>query len=130
MKLPLTLYSLLFLALLALYAFTQMKKQPRGTAGQPAPRKSPQALAVAEMVQDALRIYVLFAGASVLSIALGKPDLTGQYAAWGILIAQVLKCGTIAREMAPATLALRLISLAALAYLWVLNLPFFDILPS
>lgn len=129
MKLPLIAMGVLFLGLLAVYAFFQAHKAKR-----PAPawdgEHTASSQAMAEMVSDTLRIYALLAGGALLSMVFGKPGLFQQWAAWAVVGLQVLKWFTIAREMAMPSLVLRLAVLVCLTYLWLFQLPFFDIAPQ
>ena len=130
MRLPLVVYALLLCLLLAVYAYFQFRKPPRPKAawGEGAEASKGQAMAE-EMVADSLRVFALLAGAALLSIAFGKPDLLTQYAAWAVIVGQLLKVGAIARGQASAALVLRLFVLGCLALQWVPLLPAFDAIP-
>ena len=128
MKLPLTLFSLYLLLILAGYAFVQYRRPPRARGEQP--NRPPLRLGISELMQDTLRVYALFAPAAVLSIALGKPDYLAQWAAWLLWATQLAKAPAIHMESGTAMLLLRLIGFVMLAYMWVINLPYFDVLPT
>ena len=129
MKLPLVVYGLLFIVLLLAYTVYQARKpkRPQPAWGEGAQAKGGQAMA--EMVADWQRSGLLLAGAALLSIAFGKPGLLPQYAAWAVVVGQVLKVGTILAERAAATAVLRVAVLLCLGYIWFMQLPLFDVLP-
>lgn len=130
MRLPLIVMGLLFMALLTAYAFFQSRKEKRPAPAWGQGRKAASGQAMAEMISDTLRIYVLLAGGALLSIAFGKPGLVQQYAAWAVVGLQAIKCFAIYKELAGLGLLLRLAVLACLAYLWINLLPVFDNLPQ
>lgn len=129
MRLPLVVYALLLCLLLVVYAYFQFRKPPRPELAWGEGAKASRGQAMAEMVADSLRVFALLAGAALLSIAFGKPDLLGQYAAWAVIVGQVLKVGAIARGSAATALVLRLLVLACLVLQWVPLLPVFDAIP-
>jgi len=129
MKLPLVVYGLLFMVLMLAYAFVQRGKQKRPKPAWDGNPGAATGQAMAEMLTDNLRVLVLLAGAALLDIAFGKPELVQQYAAWAVVGGQVLKSLAIWSEKPVVVLVLRVAVLACLAYLWILQLPFFDPLP-
>ena len=129
MKLPLVVYALLFLVLLLVYAVFQSRKPRRPEPAWGNGERAKAGQAIAEMVSDSLRVLVLLATGALLSIVFGKPGLLLQYAAWVVVVAQVLKCGTIHREQARLSFLLRVVVLVCLAYILFLQLPLFDFRP-
>jgi hypothetical protein len=129
MKLPLVVYALLLLVLLLVYAVFQSRKPRRPEYAWGSGEHAKAGQAVAEMVSDSLRVLVLLATGALLSIAFGKPGLLPQYAAWVVVGAQALKCGTILREQAGLSLVLRVVVLVCLAYILFIQLPLFDVRP-
>lgn len=130
MRLPLILMGLFFMALLTAYAFFQARKEKRPAPAWGQGKKAASGQAMAEMISDTLRIYVLLAGGALLSIAFGKPGLLQQYAAWTVVGLQVIKCAAIFKELAIPGLVLRIAVLACLAYIWINLFPVFDNLPQ
>jgi len=86
-----------------------------------------------EALDGALPAFVLFAALAVLMIAFGKPGRPQQYAAWALLGAQMLRA--LAALWAPSGMrgwtlrGLDLAGYALLAFLWVRQMPVFDLLP-
>lgn len=129
MKFPLVVYGLLFIALLAVYAFFQARKEKRPAPAWGQGQKAVPGQAMAELVSENLRILVLLAGGALLSIAFGKPGLLQQYAAWAVVGLQVLKGLAIVFERVQVAFFMRLAVLVCLAYIWVIQLPVFDTAP-
>ncbi len=129
MRLPLVVYALLLCLLLAVYAYFQFRKPPRPEAAWGKGAGASKGQAMAEMVADSLRVFALLVGAALLSITFGKPDLLAQYAAWAVIVGQLLKVAAIARGQASTALVLRLFVLACLVVQWVPLLPAFDAIP-
>ena len=129
MRFPLVVYGLLLIGLLAVYAYFQSRKPKRPQSAWGSGEKAATGQALAEMVTDSTRFLILLAGGALLDIAFGKPSLILQYAAWAVVVLQVLKCGTIYSERKLVTFVLRLAGLACLGYIWMMQLPFFDVLP-
>ena len=127
---PLILMGLFFMALLTAYAFFQARKEKRPAPAWGQGNKAASGQAMAEMISDTLRIYVLLAGGALISIAFGKPGLVQQWAAWAVLGLQIIKCFAIYRELYKLGLVLRLAVLACLVYIWINLLPVFDNLPQ
>ncbi len=121
---------LFFMALLAAYAFFQSRKEKRPAPAWGQGHKAASGQAMAEMVSDTLRIYVLLAGGAWLSNIWAKPGLLPQYAAWTVVVLQVVKCTAIFKEWAALGLALRLAVLACLAYIWIDLLPVLGLRPQ
>jgi hypothetical protein len=132
MKFPLVVYSILYLLVLVVYAIGRFSRPRRvGFSVSREPGMEPAwVLTVKELLTDNLRIYVAFGAAALLSITFGKPGLGPQYAAWGIVVLQVLAYAAVLANQRMTKLVLTLAILALLAYLWVLQLPFFDVLPA
>jgi hypothetical protein len=129
MKLPLIVYGLLFIALLLVYSAFQARKARRPQPAWGTGEKAAAGQAIAEVVSDSLRVLVLLAGGALLSIAFGKPGLLPQYAAWAVVVGQVIKAWAIYAERPPVSTLLRVVVLLCLAYIWFLQLPFFDYVP-
>ena len=129
MKFPLVVYGIFLIVLLAVYAYFQSRKPKRPQAAWGSGEKAAAGQALAEMVADSTRIGILLAGGALLDIAFGKPSLILQYAAWAVVVLQLLKCGTIFAERKGLTFMLRLAGLVCLGYIWIMQLPYFDVLP-
>ena len=113
MKLPLVVFSLLLIALLfAIQALSGSDKWRK-------------------VLDNTLPVYVLLAVYALLSITfIGKPGLGPQYLAWLILALQVLRSLVILRDGKELWVrAGGVLIFATLAYLWFLQLPFFNALP-
>ena len=74
-------------------------------------------------------MLVLLAGGALLSIAFGKPGLLPQYAAWAVVVGQVIKAWAIYAERTPVATLLRVGVLLCLATIWFMQLPLFDLAP-
>lgn len=129
MKLPLLVYGLLFIALLAVYAFFQARKEKRPAPAWGEGRKAQAGQAMAELVTESLRVFALLAGGALLSIAFGKPGLWQQYAAWAVVALHAVKCWAIFAERTRTAFWLRLAVLGCLGYIWFYQLPLFDLVP-
>ena len=129
MKLPLVVYGLLFTLLLLVYAVYQARKPKRPQASWGEGEGAAQGQAMAEIVMDWQRMLMVLAGAALLSIIFGKPGLLPQYAAWVVVIGQVLKVATIWTERKGMTAVLRVVVLVCAGYIWFMQLPYFDALP-
>ena len=129
MKLPLVVYGLLVVLLLLVYYAFQARKAPRPQPAWGTGRKAASGQAIAEVVSDSLRVLVLLAGGALLSIAFGKPGLLPQYAAWAVVVGQVIKAWAIYAERTPVATLLRVGVLLCLATIWFMQLPLFDLAP-
>lgn len=129
MKIPLVVYGLLLILLLLVYAYFQSRKAKRPQPAWGAGDRAATGQALAEMVSDSLRFFALLMGGSLLDIAFGKPGLLLQYAAWGVVIVQIAKCGSIYAEQRLLSFILRVAGLGCLGYIWFMQLPLFDVLP-
>jgi hypothetical protein len=129
MKLPLVVYGLLFILLMLVYSAFQSRKAKRPAPAWGTGDKAMAGQAMAEVVSDSVRVLVLLAGGALLSIAFGKPGLLPQYAAWAVVVAQVVKAWAIYGERTPAATVLRVVVLLCLGYIWFMQLPFFDYVP-
>ncbi|HKI97535.1 MAG TPA: hypothetical protein VKB51_03570 [bacterium] len=129
MKLPLVVYGLLFVLLMLVYTVFQARKARRPAPAWGSGEKAASGQAMAEVVSDALRVLVLLVGAALLSITFGKPGLLPQYAAWAVVVGQVLKSWAIYVEQKPAATVLRVVVLLCLGYIWFMQLPLFDYVP-
>ncbi len=129
MKFPLVVYGLLFVVLLLVYTVFQARKAKRPQPAWGEGTKAAAGQGMAEIVSDAMRVAVLLAGGALLSIAFGKPGLGPQYAAWAVVVGQVLKSWAIYTERTPLATVLRVVVLLCLGYIWFMQLPLFDVLP-
>ena len=129
MKLPLVVYGLLLILLLLVYTVFQARKARRPNPAWGTGPKAATGQAIAEMVSDAVRVGALLIGAALLSIAFGKPGLLPQYAAWAVVVGQVLKTWAIYAEQTALAAVLRVAVLLCLGYIWFMQLPYFDYLP-
>lgn len=129
MKLPLVIYGLLFIGLMFVYSAFQAKKAKRPAPAWGTGPKAASGQAMAEVVSDSLRVLVLLAGGALLSIAFGKPGLLPQYAAWAVVVGQIVKAWSIYAEHTAAATVLRVLVLLFLAYIWFMQLPMFDYIP-
>ncbi|MCH8842963.1 MAG: hypothetical protein IID61_08290 [SAR324 cluster bacterium] len=78
---------------------------------------------------DAMGVYVLFAGLALLMFLLGKPDLLPQYMAWGVIVLQAARgvCLFIQRRLMARIAGVVIVGL--LIYMWAERLPFFQDVP-
>ncbi len=123
MKLPLTLYSLLLLATLMAFFLVERADDARGSA------RKPLRLHVRRALRDLSHVYLPFAAVAVLMIALGKPERLPQYIGWAVLGVQAVYLLTVPWHTPPRRTVLGLLGAAGVAWLWVLQLPYFDLLP-
>lgn len=129
MKLPLVVYGLLFILLLLVYTVFQARKAPRPQPAWGEGAKAAAGQGMAEVVSDSARVLALLVGGALLSITFGKPGLLPQYAAWTVVIGQVIKGWAIYTERAPVAAVLRVVVLLCLGYIWFMQLPYFDYVP-
>ena len=129
MKLPLVVYGLLFIVLLLVYSAFQARKARRPGPAWGSGEQAASGQAIAEVVSDSLRVLVLLGGGALLSIAFGKPGLLPQWAAWAVVVGQVIKGWAIYAERTPAATLLRVAVLLCLGYIWFMQLPLFDEIP-
>lgn len=130
MKLPLIVFTLLYLAILVVYAWMQKTKSPMQAQGSHAISKTKSHALLAEMATDSQRVFALLMVASLLSITFGKPGLGPQYAAWGVVLVQVVKLALMGMGQTGAVFIARLCAYGLIAYLLIIQLPFFDIIPE
>jgi uncharacterized MAPEG superfamily protein len=131
MRLQLTVYSLALLAVFALWQLLVLLRNPR-----PPPYATPGAAGAQDLkdtleavVRDALYTYVPFAAIALLMLSYGKPGLLPQWAAWAVVMLQVLRSLALAAKLPRMRVLLALLALICLIYLWVLQLPYFDPFP-
>jgi hypothetical protein len=129
MNVPLIVYGLLFIVLMLVYSAFQARKARRPAPAWGTGEKARAGQAMAEVVSDSLRVLVLLSGGALLSIAFGKPGLLPQYAAWAVLVGQLLKAWAIYAERTQVATVLRVLVLLLLGYIWVVQLPLFDAIP-
>ena len=133
MRLQLTVFSLLVIAALLvreLYAISAERRGPRRRGHAPRSNTSGIGELLQSALSDALPVYVLLAAVAVLILSFGKPERLPQYAGWAVVLLQAAHGGSIL--MGRQDITVRLLGLAALiclAYLWIVQLPFFDTLP-
>lgn len=129
MKQPLVIYTLIYLVILLVHAIVRRPTRQRaGFAPGPAPRGDAE-LMLKGMVTDSLRFYVPFAAICLIGISFGKPGLLPQYLAWGIVGLQVLMWGALLLRQEAARLPLALLAIVLMGWLWVMELPFFNVIP-
>ena len=112
MRWPLELFALLVVLLHLLQAFTGADSGWKPAA------------------EGARHVFILFAAIAVLMIALGKPGLPAQYSAWAILVLQIVAAFAAQQQFSMAEKATHGLSLALVGYIWIVNLPLFDTIPS
>ncbi len=132
MRFPLILLSLALLALFVGWQLAELaaKRRPRRMAGAPQGGPQPLGQRLEAVFRDALGFYVPFAAIALQMLNYGKPGLLPQYAGWAVAGLQVLRGLAVGLEMPRSKVVLGLLALACIAYLWVLQLPFFDPLPA
>lgn len=129
MRLPLVVYGLLFVLLMLVYSAFQARKARRPAPAWGTGEKAASGQAMAEIVHDSLRVLVLLAGGALLSITFGKPGLLPQYAAWAVVVAQIVKAYSIWGERTALATVLRVLVLLCLGYIWFMQLPIFGYIP-
>jgi hypothetical protein len=115
--------------LLLLYSTFQARKAKRPAPAWGSGEQAASGQAIAEVVSDSLRVLVLLMGGALLSITFGKPGLLPQYAAWAVVVGQLVKGWAIYAERTPVATVLRVVVLLCLGYIWFMQLPLFDVLP-
>lgn len=78
---------------------------------------------------DALGVYVLFAGWALLMFLLGKPDLLPQYLAWGVIVLQAIRSVFLFIQRRLMARVPGVVLVGLLIYLWAERLPFFQTAP-
>ena len=120
----LTVFSLLILILTLaalLVGSTVPKRNVRG--------KIPLPDRLEAVRNDAMGIYVLFAGWALLLFLLGKPDLLPQYLAWGVIVLQVIRGLFLFIQRRLMARIAGVVVVGLLIYLWAERLPFFQTAP-
>lgn len=129
MKLQLTVFSLVFIAALLireLSALLNSGPRPR----RQRTREGDIISRLGEALVDGLPAYVLLAVIAVVMFSFGKPERLPQYAGWAVVILQLLRGLLVTADTPKAPLrVVGVLSLICLAYLWILQLPFFTTLP-
>lgn len=132
MRFPLTVMSLILLALLVVWQISLLitRSKPQRFGAQAIPGNNGIANILANVCKDALYLYLPFAAVALMMLSFGKPGLLPQYAGWAVVVLQILRSASVAMEQPRLRSVFGLLAMICLVYLWVLQLPLFDPFPA